>query len=73
MTSIYIHIDPESGHTVIVDDRIADRLTKDEALGVVASVLFGGAQQPMFVRTVEQIENRVRALARPAVDAEIEG
>lgn len=73
MKSIYIHIGEDSGHTVVVDDKIADRLTKDEALGVVASLLFGGCIGPIFVRSVEEIVQRERARHQPAVDAEIGG
>jgi len=37
-------------YTVIVDDQFADMLTKDEALGVIASALFGSGK-PIFVRS----------------------
>lgn len=37
---------------VIVDNKWVDRLTKDEALGVVASALF--SDNPMYVRTTEE-------------------
>lgn len=40
------------GHTVIIDDLFADGLTKDEALGCVASALFGSGR-PIFVRNYE--------------------
>lgn len=41
-----------NSYTAIVDGEFADRLTKDEVLGVVASALF--AERPLFVRTYEQ-------------------
>jgi len=39
-------------YTAIVDSEFADGLTKDEALGVVASALF--SSRPIFVRSYEE-------------------
>jgi hypothetical protein len=39
---------------VQVDNRRADMLTVDEALGVVASVLFGGIGAALYVKTPEE-------------------
>jgi hypothetical protein len=41
----------ENSYTVIADGRFCKQLTKDEALGVVASILFG--EKPIFLRTYE--------------------
>jgi len=38
--------------TIIYGDRFADRLAKDEALGVVAAILFGG-KPPHYMNTYE--------------------
>lgn len=43
---------------VHVDDRWADELSHDEALGVVASALFAGFKGPIFVATAEENEKR---------------
>lgn len=40
------------GFTAIVDGKFAEGLTPDEALGVVASALFG--PYPIYVRTYEE-------------------
>jgi len=41
------------GYTVIVDSLFADGLSKDEALGCIASALFGSGR-PMFLRSYEE-------------------
>lgn len=48
-------LEPEPGwFTVIVGDRFADKLGRDEALGVVAAALFAGTRGLPYVRTYEQ-------------------
>lgn len=47
---------------VIVDDKWADGLTKDEALGVVASALFSG--NPLYVLTNEQYAAKAERFPR---------
>lgn len=42
----------DNDYTVIVDDKFADRLCVDEALGVVASALFTN-KVPLFIKTYE--------------------
>ena len=37
--------------TVIAGDRFADHLARDEALGVVAALLFGGAHCPPYLKS----------------------
>ena len=47
-------IESESGFfSVIVGDRFADMLCRDEALGVIAAALFGGHGQMPYLKTYE--------------------
>lgn len=44
--------EPEPGHfTVICGGKFADRLCRDEALGVIAAALFCGAIRPPYLHT----------------------
>ena len=48
-------LEPEPGHfTVVVGDRFADHLMRDEALAVVAGALFCNTHEPPFLKTYEQ-------------------
>lgn len=40
--------------TVIVGDRFADQLCRDEALGVIAGALFCKTKEPPFLKTYAQ-------------------
>lgn len=45
-------IEPEPGHfTLIVGDKFADHLSRDEALAVVAGALFCNTSAPPFLKT----------------------
>lgn len=60
MNRIEVVKHPKRGFTVIVDEKFADELTIDEALGVVASALF--ALKPMYVVDYETWLMRERVL-----------
>jgi hypothetical protein len=48
-------IEPEPGHfTVIVGDKFADHLGRDEALAVVAGALFCNTTAPPFLKTYRE-------------------
>lgn len=54
MKKIEILKTESQGLTVIVDDKFADYLCVDEALGCVAAALFGGMSRVPYVRTYEE-------------------
>jgi hypothetical protein len=54
MLKIELFQTAEPGFTVIVGDRFADGLCPDEALGVVASALFGSGAPHPYLKTYEQ-------------------
>lgn len=55
MTTHLELFETEQGHfTVIVGGVFADHLGRDEALGVVASVLFAGTKGVPYLKTYEQ-------------------
>lgn len=48
-------IETERGSfTVVAGEKFADRLGRDEALGVLAALLFGGVQALPYMRTYDQ-------------------
>ncbi len=48
-------LEPEPGHfTVIVGQRFADHLFRDEALAVVAGALFCNTREPPFLKTYDE-------------------
>lgn len=65
MKTITIHVDTErDAYLVLVGDRIADRLTFEEALGLVAAELIPGAPRAReWLKTPEEWRERERARA----------
>lgn len=60
----------EHGFTVICGGRFADRLCRDEALGVIAGALYSGAANAPYLKTYEQwdwFERKYARAERPAV------
>lgn len=73
-TQLIITKTEDNMYTAIVDGQFADKLTKDEALGVCAGALFGKA--PPFIRSIETqtdcFMRHAKKMAEIALEKEIQ-